>query len=179
MWARPHGDEYYRWALKASTTTTMTPDEVHQMGLEELRELQGRMDPILKSLGYTKGSVGERMQALGKDPRYKFAPGDKGRAEIMAFIQERLRIIRAKLPQMFNTLVQGQSRGPPPSAGGRARRARRLWRRRLDRRHDPGQVLDQPADDRPAHASSTCPTSLTTRRSRATSGRANMPTSCR
>ena len=65
MWARPHGDEYYRWALAASTTTKMTPDEVHQMGIEELRELQGRMDPILKSLGYTKGSVGERMQALG------------------------------------------------------------------------------------------------------------------
>jgi uncharacterized protein (DUF885 family) len=119
--ARPHGDDYYRWALKASTTTTMTPDEVHQRGLEELRELQGRMDPILKSLGYTKGTVGERMQALGKDPRYKFAPGDKGRAEIMAFIAERIRIIRAKLPQMFNTLVRGNlevRRLPPEEEPG-------------------------------------------------------------
>ncbi len=105
--ARPNGDDYYRWALKASTTTTMTPDEVHQMGLRELRELQGRMDPILTGLGYTKGSVGTRMQALGRDPRYKFAPGDKGRAEIMSFIDERLRLIRTKLPQMFNTLVRG------------------------------------------------------------------------
>ena len=32
MWARPHGDDFYRWALKASTTTTMSPDEVHEMG---------------------------------------------------------------------------------------------------------------------------------------------------
>src|SRR6185503_20909239 len=32
MWARPHGDEFYRWALKASTTTAMTPDEIHTMG---------------------------------------------------------------------------------------------------------------------------------------------------
>lgn len=121
MWAQPHGDEYYRWALKASTTTTMTPDEVHQMGLRELRELQGRMDPILRGLGYTKGSVGERMQALGKDPRYKFAPGDKGRAEIMAFIDERIRIIRSKLPQMFNTLVKGNlevRRLPPEEEPG-------------------------------------------------------------
>lgn len=121
MWARPNGDEYYRWALKASTTTTMTPDEVHRMGLEELRALQTRMDPILKSLGYTKGSVGERMQALGRDPRYKFAPGDKGRAEIMAFIQERVRIIRTKLPQMFNTLVRGNlevRRLPPEEEPG-------------------------------------------------------------
>ena len=121
MWAQPGGDEYYRWALKASTTTTMTPEEVHQMGLEELRALQARMDPILRSLGYTKGSVGERMQALGKDPRYKFSPGDKGRAEIMAFIEERVRIIRTKLPQMFNTLVKGNlevRRLPPEEEPG-------------------------------------------------------------
>jgi len=119
--ARPHGDEFYRWALKASTTTTLTPDEIHQIGLEELRALQGRMDPILKGLGFTQGSVGERMQALGRDPRYKFAPGDKGRAEIMAFIAERVRIIRAKLPQMFNTLVKGNlevRRLPPEEEPG-------------------------------------------------------------
>jgi uncharacterized protein (DUF885 family) len=121
MWARKDGDGYYAWALKASTTTTMTPDEVHQMGLEELRALQARMDPILISLGYTKGSVGERMQALGKDPRYKFSPGDKGRAEILAFINERLRIIRSKLPQMFNTMVKGNlevRRLPPEEEPG-------------------------------------------------------------
>ncbi len=121
MGARPHGDDYYRWALKASTTTNMSPEEVHQTGLRELRELQGRMDPILRSLGYTKGSVGERMQALGRDPRYKFAPGDKGRAEIMAFIQDRLRIIRTKLPQMFNTMVKGNlevRRLPPEEEPG-------------------------------------------------------------
>ena len=121
MWARPNGDEYYRWALKASTTTTLNPDEIHQIGLDELRALQGRMDPILKSLGYTKGSVGERMQALGKDPLYKFADGDPGRAEIMAFIEERVRLIRAKLPQMFNTLVRGNlevRRLPPEEEPG-------------------------------------------------------------
>ena len=121
MWAQPNGDEYYRWALKASTTTSMTPDEVHQRGLDELRALQGRMDPILKSLGYTKGSVGARMQALGSDPRYKFPEGDKGRAEILAFIEERVRIIRTKLPQMFNTLVPGRlqvKRLPPEEEPG-------------------------------------------------------------
>ena len=121
MWAQPGGDAYYAWALKASTTTTMTPDEVHRMGLEELRALQARMDPILRSLGYTKGSVGERMQALGKDPRYKFSPGDKGRAEIMTFIEERVRIIRSKLPQMFNTMVRGNlevRRLPPEEEPG-------------------------------------------------------------
>lgn len=121
MWARPRGEEYYRWALQASTTTRMTPDEVHQLGLDGLKTLHARMDPILRDLGYTQGSVGARMHALAKDPQYKFAPGDKGRAEIMAFIQERLRIIRAKLPQAFQTLVRGNlevKRMPPEEEPG-------------------------------------------------------------
>ncbi len=105
MWARPNGEEFYRWALKASTTTSMTPDEVHAMGQRELAQLHARMDTILKGAGYTKGTVGDRMNALAKDPRYRFADGDKGRAEILAFIQERLTWIRAQLPRAFNTLV--------------------------------------------------------------------------
>jgi uncharacterized protein (DUF885 family) len=128
LWSRPHGDEYYRWALKASTTTNLSPDEVHQMGLKQLAELQGRMDPILRSLGYTQGSVGERMQALAKDPRYKFSEGDKGREEIKTYIQERLAKIRGVLPRAFNTMVPGhlevrrmspeQEPGAPAAYGG-------------------------------------------------------------
>jgi uncharacterized protein (DUF885 family) len=121
LWARPGGEQFYRWALKASTTTTMTPDEIHQMGLDQVAELHGRMDVILKSLGYTKGSVGARMTALSDDPRYKFKEGDPGRAEIMAFIQERLGIIRAQLPRAFRTLVRGNlevKRLPPEEEPG-------------------------------------------------------------
>src|SRR5262249_36883999 len=44
IWARPRGEEFYRWALRASTTTTMTPDEVHEMGRSELQRLHARMD---------------------------------------------------------------------------------------------------------------------------------------
>ena len=117
MWARPHGDDYYRWALKASTTTTMSPEEVHRMGLQQVADLHSRMDPILRAAGYTSGSVGERMKQLAKDPRYKFSEGDKGRAEIMAFIQERLRLIRAQLPRAFHTMVKGnlEVRRLPPA----------------------------------------------------------------
>jgi uncharacterized protein (DUF885 family) len=128
VWSRSRGAEYYRWALKASTTTNLTPEEVHQMGLAQLKELHGRMDPILKSLGYTQGSVGARMQALAKDPRYQFSEGDKGRAEIMAYIQERLTKIRAVLPRAFGTMVPGhlevrrmspeQEPGAPAAYGG-------------------------------------------------------------
>jgi len=103
--ARPHGDEYYAWALRASTTTNLTPDEVHERGLDELASLHARMDPILREIGYTKGSVGARMTALSTDPRYKFAKGDPGRAEIMAFLEERIAWIKSQMPRAFNTLV--------------------------------------------------------------------------
>ena len=44
VWKLPRGDEYYAWALRAGTTTRMTPDEIHQRGQEELRALQSEMD---------------------------------------------------------------------------------------------------------------------------------------
>jgi uncharacterized protein (DUF885 family) len=106
MWARPHGDQYYRWALKASTTTEMTPDEIHDMGRSELQGLHAQMDGILKGIGYSQRSVGERMKALAKDPKYRFSEGDKGRAEIMAFVQNRLDWIRSQMPRAFNTVVK-------------------------------------------------------------------------
>jgi uncharacterized protein (DUF885 family) len=105
MWARPHGEGYYRWALKASTTTSMSPDEIHETGQRELQQLHVRMDEILRRVGYTQGSVGTRMQALAKDKRYQFAEGDAGRAEIRAFIQDRLEWIRAQMPRAFDTVV--------------------------------------------------------------------------
>ncbi len=107
IWAKPEGEAYYDWTLQASTTTTMTPDEVHQMGLDELASLQSEMDPILSSIGYTEGAVGDRMTALGADPRYHFKEGDEGRAEIMAFIADKVEEIRGLMPQAFETLVPG------------------------------------------------------------------------
>ncbi len=103
--ARPRGEEFYDWALRSSTTTQLTPDEVHRQGLEELESLHARMDPILREIGYTSGSVGERMQALSADRRYQFADGDPGREQIMAFINDRIDWIRAQMPRAFNTLV--------------------------------------------------------------------------
>jgi uncharacterized protein (DUF885 family) len=105
IWARPRGEEFYRWALKASTTTSMSPDEVHEMGQSELKDLHARMDAILKQIGFSQGTVGERMKALAKDPRYQFPDGDKGRAEILAFIDDRLAWIKAQMPRAFNKVV--------------------------------------------------------------------------
>lgn len=107
MWAKPDGEAYYAWALGAATTTDMSPDKVHQMGLDELAALHARMEPILQSIGYTQGTVGERMSALGQDPRYAFSDGDEGRAEIMAFIEDTITEIRGHMPSAFETQVPG------------------------------------------------------------------------
>jgi len=107
MRERPDGEAWYAWALRASTTTRVPPEEVHQRGLQELAALHARMDPILKSLGYTQGTVGARMAALGDDKRFKFAQGDPGRDEILAFIRKRVDWIRAQMPRAFRQLVPG------------------------------------------------------------------------
>lgn len=105
MWSQPRGDEYYAWALRAATTTRLSPDEIHAIGLRELDEIHARMDTLLQGAGYAQGSVGARMRQLAEDPRYKFKEGDPGRAEIMAFINERLTWIKAQMPRAFNTIV--------------------------------------------------------------------------
>ncbi len=107
VWKLPQGDAYYAWTLRAATTTTMTPDEIHDRGREELAALQSEMDAILKEQNYTQGTVGERMTALGKDPRFQFSDDDAGRARIMSFLAERVRDIRSRLPRAFATRVPG------------------------------------------------------------------------
>ncbi|MEC7931270.1 MAG: DUF885 family protein, partial [Pseudomonadota bacterium] len=105
VWKLPQGEEYYAWALRAGTTTRMTPDEVHALGLDQRAALQSEMDGLLKRLGMSKGTVGERMTAMGKDPRYLFPNDDAGRAQILSYIDGRLADIRTRLPRAFATLV--------------------------------------------------------------------------
>lgn len=107
VWKLPRGDEYYAWALRAGTTTNMTPEQIHARGREELRELQSRMDAILREQGMTRGTVGERMTALGKDARFAFAEDDEGRARLMAGLHSRVADMRARLPRAFDTMVPG------------------------------------------------------------------------
>jgi len=124
VWKLPQGDAYYAWTLRAATTTRMTPNEIHDQGQAELRELQAEMDGILKGQGLTRGTVGERMTALGKQPRFLFPDNDEGRARIMALLESRVSDIRSRLPRAFATLVPGKleiKRLPPevePGAPG-------------------------------------------------------------
>jgi uncharacterized protein (DUF885 family) len=101
VWRLPQGEAYYRWLLRAGTTTTLTPDEVHNMGLEQNRAIEARMDGLLKAQGLTQGSVGERMIALGKDPKYLFADTDAGREQLIAYLNGLIAAVRPKLSKAF------------------------------------------------------------------------------
>jgi uncharacterized protein (DUF885 family) len=108
VWKLKDGEAYYAWALKAGTTTTKSPEEVHSMGQDQLKALQSQMDVLLKSLGMTKGTVGERMTALGEDPKYLFPNTDGGRQQILDYINGRIADVRTRLPRAFSTLVPGR-----------------------------------------------------------------------
>jgi uncharacterized protein (DUF885 family) len=121
VWKLPDGEAYYAWALRAATTSSLTPAEVHAMGLEQLAELQGRMEPLLRAQGLTRGTVGERMTALGNDPQNLFPNTDAGRARILEFVNGKVADIRTRLPRAFATLVKGNliiKRVPPEIEAG-------------------------------------------------------------
>jgi uncharacterized protein (DUF885 family) len=96
----PDGEAYYRWALKLGTSTGFTPQQVHDIGQEQNRELEARMDAILRSQGLTQGSVGARMQGLSNDPQRLFADDERGRSQLIAYCNERVAAIRKLLPRV-------------------------------------------------------------------------------
>ncbi len=96
----PQGEAYYAWALKLGTTTTLSPQEIHNIGLEQNKAISARMDVLLKAQGYTQGTVGERIQALTKDPAMVYPDTDPGRADVIAFCNDQVTKQRALLPKL-------------------------------------------------------------------------------
>jgi len=104
LWKIKDGEAFYAAALRFSTTTSMTPDEIHQLGLDQAREISARVDTLLAAQGMTKGTLGERMTALYEDPKNLYPNTDDGKAEIIAYCNKRLNEIRPKLPSVFKRL---------------------------------------------------------------------------
>jgi uncharacterized protein (DUF885 family) len=100
VWKFADGADYYRWGLKYNTTTNRTPTEIHKTGLDQGAEIDAQMDGILKAQGYTQGTVGERMGALTKDPKFLFPNTEAGKREVIAYIEGRIAAIRPFLPKL-------------------------------------------------------------------------------
>ena len=103
-WRLTNGEAIYAEALRQATTTNFSPAEVHQMGLSQVAEISSQIDAILKSQGYTQGSVGERLAALNKDPRQLYPGTDAGRAELLASLNAGVKDMYGRLPQAFATV---------------------------------------------------------------------------
>jgi uncharacterized protein (DUF885 family) len=100
VWKLPDGEAYYDWLLKVGTSTPLTPDEVHTMGLEQGALIDAEMDRILKAHGMRQGSVGARMSALTRDRRFIKPNTDAGRAEVIDYLKGRIAAIRPLLPRV-------------------------------------------------------------------------------
>ncbi len=106
IWKLPRGAEMYAAALQSSTTTSMTPDEIHQMGLDLIASLHGEMDTILKAQGMTRGTVAERVQALGRRPEQLYPNTDAGREQLLADLNRQVEAIKARMPEVCGTLAR-------------------------------------------------------------------------
>lgn len=104
VWRLPQGEDYYRFGLQYYTTSSMTPDEVHQMGLEQVAEISARADTLLKAQGLTQGSVGERIAALGKDPRFVYPNTDEAKDELIKELNVQMVAMQARMPEYFGRL---------------------------------------------------------------------------
>ncbi|WP_312145775.1 DUF885 family protein [Brevundimonas sp.] len=104
VWRLPDGEAFYANGLKSNTTTTLSAAEIHRMGREQVAEISAEIDAILKSQGYTQGTVGERVQALNKEPAQLFPNTDAGKEELLAWLNEQVAALEPKLPTVFGRL---------------------------------------------------------------------------
>ena len=103
-WKLPDGEEFYAQALAFQTTTSRTPEEVHRFGLEQVKEITAQLDPLLRAIQLSAGTVADRLDALSRRPDQLFANDDSGRAALLDSLIAQTGAIRAKLPQVFRTL---------------------------------------------------------------------------
>jgi uncharacterized protein (DUF885 family) len=108
VWRLPDGEAYYAGALEAATTTKLTAEEVHRIGLEQVAELEAELDPILRAEGLTRGTPGERLAELNKRPDQVFPNTDEGRAALIAELNRQIAEIEAQLPRAFATLPKAR-----------------------------------------------------------------------
>jgi uncharacterized protein (DUF885 family) len=101
VWKLPDGDAYYAWQLRQQTTTTMTPQQVHELGLAEVARIGAEMQAILGAQGQLQGNEtpAQALARLSKEARFLYANDAAGRAQALvdytAMIQDQLQRSRS------------------------------------------------------------------------------------
>jgi uncharacterized protein (DUF885 family) len=108
VWKLPDGDAFYAYTLRKSTTTSLKPNEVHELGLREVARIEGEMRTILDANGFAERPIGQSMDGLGKDPRFLFSNDDKGREEALAEYTRLINQAIERSKQLFLTVPKSK-----------------------------------------------------------------------
>ncbi len=103
IWAQPNGGAYYADAVKMLGDTDLSPEQIHQLGLDEVQRISAEMNAILIANGHTQGTVGERMLKINDDPQFLYEDSEAGRAELLADLNGYIAEINVRMPELFGT----------------------------------------------------------------------------
>jgi len=108
VWALPNGEEYYRYALKKHTTTDLTADEIHTLGLDEVAKIQNEMRAILAQEGIVdeKRSIIDIVRELGQDPQFYYPETAQGKEQCLEDFRAILDRCRRELHPLFEVKPQ-------------------------------------------------------------------------
>jgi uncharacterized protein (DUF885 family) len=114
--SRPEAAAFYSAALAYETTTRLTPQEVHETGLQRVKELQAQLDVALRAQGSMQGEVGARLAALAADPRFSYPDTVEGRDQVLAD----LRAAQTRIESRMSGWFADRTRAPLAFAAVRA-----------------------------------------------------------
>ncbi|HEY2844449.1 MAG TPA: DUF885 domain-containing protein, partial [Bryobacteraceae bacterium] len=102
LWRLPGGDQAYAYFLRRYTTTNLTADQIHDIGLQQVARIEGQMEDLLRKLGRTAGTVKERIAKLKLDMQYPNPASDESRAQIMKDIDGIIRDAEKRSALLFD-----------------------------------------------------------------------------
>jgi uncharacterized protein (DUF885 family) len=101
VWRLPDGEAFYAYKVRANTTTELSAEEIHQLGLAEVARIGAEMERILHNAGYMEGTLGARVQQLSKAPEQLYPDSDEGREQVLRDYQAIIDEISAGLDPYF------------------------------------------------------------------------------
>jgi len=101
-WKLPEAENYYAARLRHYTTTDMSADEIHEIGLKEVTRIQGEMREIMKQVKFD-GTLKEFFDFLRTDPQFTFPNTDIGRENYIAEATEIINDMKGRLDSLFIT----------------------------------------------------------------------------
>ena len=137
LWRLKGGSEAYTYFLHRYTTTSMTPEEIHQLGLRQIQTIKAQMEEVFESLSRVQGSLEERIAKLQADLAYENPASDESREKVMKDIDVILRDAQQRSALLFDKRPKAPvvAQPYPTFQESKMRRDRLTLSRRIPSRH--------------------------------------------